>query len=148
MYHFVDEGTITSLRMNDDFLTDLIYMLKAKDFRASFEDTLSGLPDTEVMFLLTTFAQMAMSRDFDGSKTFVCYVLEELLSVGFLNEMTSNTCAKGCRDHISTILKVHTRGISFLLQQFARETRLVESSVSLFKSINILCTYMSCVTLK
>ena len=130
MYHFIDEGTLTTLRMNDNFLTNLVQMLKAKDFRASFEDTLSGLPDTEVMFLLTTFAHMAMSRDFDRSRAFICYVLEELLSVGFLNEMTSNSCAKGCRDHISTILKVHTRGISFLLQQFARETKLVESSVS------------------
>ena len=126
MYHFVDEGTLTSLLTN----ADLIQILNAKDFRASFEDTLSGLPDTEVMFLLTTFAQMAISRDFDRSQSFICYVLNELISVGFLNDMTSSTCAKGCRDHISTVLKVHTKAISFLLQQFEGETKLVESSVS------------------
>ena len=135
MYHFVDEARLHAMRTTDyssnNFLTKIVDMLDAKDFRASFEDTLSGLPDTEVMFLLTTFAHMAIARTYQSSESFICFVLKELLSVGFLNEMTSPSCAKGCRDHLSTVTRTHPRAISFLLRQFSQDAKLVDSSVSL-----------------
>ena len=130
MYHFVDEATL--IRTPD---SDIVAMLDAKDFRASFEDTLSGLPDTEVMFLLTTFAHMAISRTYQSSESFICFVIKELLSVGFLNPITSPSCAKGCRDHLSTVTRTHPEAISFLLRQFSCQlggSKLVDSSNALY----------------
>ena len=47
------------------------------------------------MFLLTTFANMAIARDYATSKDFICSVVSELVSIGFSNELTSDQCAKG-----------------------------------------------------
>ena len=50
---------------------------------------------SQVMFLLTTFANMAIARDYATSKDFICSVVSELVSIGFSNELTSDQCAKG-----------------------------------------------------
>ena len=129
MYHFVDDAKLHAMRTDTNFLANIVDMLDAKEFRASFEDTLSGLPDTEVMFLLTTFSHMAIARTYQSAESFICFVVKELLSVGFLNELTSTSCARGCRDHLSTVTRSHPSAISFLLRQFSKDTILVDSSV-------------------
>ena len=127
LYHFVDDATLkswTSSELIREKLTD-------QAFAASFEDTLSGLPDTEVMFLMTTFANMAMARDFDKSYHFVTTVVSQLLSIGFCNDLTADACGKGCRDLIANIARKHPSVISFLIEQFSTQTLLVEADVSL-----------------
>lgn len=54
LYHFSDEVHLIQLRAERDFCVKVRNELLQS--ATSFEDTLSGLPDTEVMFLLTTFA--------------------------------------------------------------------------------------------
>ena len=112
-----------------DFSRQIEQKLSTKDFLSSFEDTLSGLLDTEVMFLLTTFANMAIARDYDVSRSFITTVVSELISIGFVNDLTSGSCGKGCRDLISNIARKHPELLSYLMDKFSQEPNLVENSV-------------------
>lgn len=127
IYHFVDDATLQSLRQKPNFRNQIEGKLKSSDFSSSFEDTLSGLPDTEVMFLLTTFANMATSTP---SPRFIELIVSELLSIGFVNDLTTEAHAKGCRDLITNIVREHTAIMSHLLDKFTKEPLLVENSVS------------------
>ena len=113
----------------NDFSRQIEQKLSAQDFLSSFEDTLSGLLDTEVMFLLTTFANMAIARDYDVSRSFITTVVSELISIGFVNDLTSGSCGKGCRDLISNIARKHPALLSYLMEKFSKECNLVENSV-------------------
>ena len=112
-----------------DFSQEIQQKLSGQDFLSSFEDTLSGLPDTEVMFLLTTFANMAIARDYDISRSFITTVVSELISIGFVNDLTSGSCGKGCRDLISNIARKHPPLLSYLMEKFSQEPHLVDNSV-------------------
>ena len=112
-----------------DFSRQIEQKLSTRDFLSSFEDTLSGLLDTEVMFLLTTFANMAIARDYDVSRSFITTVVSELISIGFVNDLTSGSCGKGCRDLISNIARKHPALLSYLMEKFSQEPNLVENSV-------------------
>ena len=129
LYHFSDEIQLLQMRKEKDFCLNIRNDLCHPDRRASFEDTLSGLPDTEVMFLLTTFANMAISREFSKSELFISSVITELVSVGFLNELTTEH-SKGARDLLSNVSKEHPQVLSHLVQLFSSEPKLVENSQS------------------
>ncbi len=135
LYHFIDDSSLSNWRqeLGPDFIDQVRAKLEAKDFMASFEDTLSGLPDTEVMFLLTTFANMAISRDYSECFDFINFVVTELLSIGFINDLTSGSYSKGCRDLINNIARSHPQIMSLLLDKFDKESiLLVEVSVRSF----------------
>ena len=133
LYHFVDDASLSALwKTQQDFSHQMEQKLSGQDFLTSFEDTLSGLPDTDVTFLLTTFANMAISRDFDKSRQFVTTVISELISIGFVNDLTSGSCSKGCRDLISNIARKHPSVLSYLMDKFSKERHLVENSVRIF----------------
>ena len=112
-----------------DFSRQIEQKIRAQDFLTSFEDTLSGLPDTEVMFLLTTFANMAIARDYESSQSFITTVVSELISIGFVNDLTCGSCGKGCRDLVSNIAKRHPALFSYLIDKFSKDPHLVENSV-------------------
>ena len=128
IYHFVDEATLQSFKQNGKFAFQVAEKLSNPDFLPAFEDTLSGLPDTEVMFLLTTFANMATATK---SQRFLTLVVSELLSIGFVNELTSGAHAKGCRDLITNIVREQTPIVSHILQTFSKESTMVETPVSI-----------------
>lgn len=130
MFHFIDSSSIEVMRQSPNFCNAVLTMMQGPEFRSSFEDTLSGLPDTDVMFLLTTFANMAIAReDFEHSKLFICAVVTELVGIGFLNELTSDMSSKGCRDLLSNISMKHPQVLSHLLRYFDTEPKLVKDSV-------------------
>ena len=85
LYHFSDELHLVQLRAERDFCVKVKNELIQS--ATSFEDTLSGLPDTEVMFLLTTFAskiantiQYSLYKFFWHYFSFKIWPLRETLS--------------------------------------------------------------------
>lgn len=129
IFHFIEEPSIESLAITDDPCAAIQKTLINTGTRASFEETLTALPDTEVLFLLTTFANMAMTRSYANSKLFICQVTSELVSVGFINSLTSDSCAKGCRDLLSNISSTHPQMLSHLVHLFEAEPCLVNNTV-------------------
>ena len=131
VFHFFDGDAIDRLKQGDSKrrVDNIICALNEDANRESFEDTLVGLPDTEVLFLLTSFANMATARRFESSSKFMKQVAQELINVGFINKTTGEYCSRGCRDLLSSLSREHPTVLSHILRIFSLEPRLVHDSV-------------------
>ena len=95
-------------------ITDWEKVLSNSDLQLQFEEKCAEAGGTEVYFLLSAFANMAISRDIQD-KRFIERAALDLFDVGFICEETRKTCSKNCRDLLSGVCHKHPMILSSLL---------------------------------
>ncbi|OAD55806.1 Ectopic P granules protein 5 like protein, partial [Eufriesea mexicana] len=95
---------------------DWINELNSSQLRAKFEEKLSNMPGDESYFLLTTFANMALSRT-DKDYDFVKTTTIDLFQLGFLSEKTQDLCSKDARSLLSSLTNKYPSLLSDILQK-------------------------------
>ncbi|KAJ8949814.1 hypothetical protein NQ318_000512 [Aromia moschata] len=130
-YHMVTLATLWKifyfLHSSDRQAKDILNPLADEDYskkiweeelRAQFEEKLGSLEDAEVYYLLNTFANMALARE-DKDVDFIYAATVDLLRVGFISEVTQESCSKSAR-----ILLTHlTSKYPHLLSNILREVK-------------------------
>ncbi|XP_012284320.1 ectopic P granules protein 5 homolog isoform X2 [Orussus abietinus] len=100
----------------DMFKSDWKAELNSPTIRKQFEEKLSAMPGDESYFLLTTFANMAMSRPSEDYH-FIQAVTIDLFQIGFLSQKTQDTCSKDARSLLSNLTSKHPSLLSVILQK-------------------------------
>jgi hypothetical protein len=78
-------------------------------------------PATESYFLLSAFANMAISRDIVSERDVIETATLDIFHAGFVNESTAEHCCKNARDLLANIALKHTSIMSFVLGQLENE---------------------------
>ncbi|XP_022106571.1 ectopic P granules protein 5 homolog isoform X2 [Acanthaster planci] len=84
--------------------------------RDSFVHKLMDMPMSEVIYLLTTFANMTSARP-AAEKMFINFVVDEIYELSYLRTHTREFCSKIGRELLSAIATTHPFVISTLLRQ-------------------------------
>ncbi|XP_071788389.1 ectopic P granules protein 5 homolog isoform X2 [Asterias amurensis] len=95
-----------------------------------FEVKLMDMPMSEVIYLLTTFANMCSARS-AKEKNFIDFVVEEIYELAYLRTHTREFCSKIGRELLSAIATTHPFIISTLLHQVQKSSQNV-GAVSLY----------------
>ncbi|ENN72840.1 hypothetical protein YQE_10520, partial [Dendroctonus ponderosae] len=102
--------------INFSLESDFKKMVWEKDLRDHFEDKLTSLDDAEVYYLLNTFANMALARS--GSDVdFIYSCTMDILQVGFVSQLTQESCSKSSRILLSHLLSKHPSLLSAILKK-------------------------------
>ena len=99
-------------------ISDWTATLSSPDLQLQFEEKCAEAGETEVYFLLSAFANMAISRDL-SDKLFIERAALDLFDVGYVCEMTRSSCSKNCRDLLSSVCSTHPFLLSSLLAVMA-----------------------------
>uniref|UniRef100_A0A8C3NW07 Ectopic P-granules autophagy protein 5 homolog n=1 Tax=Cyanoderma ruficeps TaxID=181631 RepID=A0A8C3NW07_9PASS len=98
---------------------------------AQFEKYLQSMNCSEEICLLTTFAQMAQTKQADVDEDFIKIVVLEIYEVSYVSLSTRETFSKVGRELLGAIASIHTQIISVLLDRI-RETIEKVGMVSLY----------------
>uniref|UniRef100_A0A2R5LL19 Ectopic P granules protein 5 homolog n=1 Tax=Ornithodoros turicata TaxID=34597 RepID=A0A2R5LL19_9ACAR len=96
--------------------TEICNRIQGRDVKLVFEEKLNEMPQSEVFFLLTSFANMAASRDADGS-SLIHVVVTEIFEITYINKQLRSTFSKEGRDLLSTLANKHPSVISVILDK-------------------------------
>ena len=107
-------------------ISDWAETLSSPDLQLQFEEKCAEAGETEVYFLLSAFANMAISRDLTD-KLFIERAALDLFDVGFVCEMTRSNCSKNCRDLLSSVCSRHPFLLSSLLTVMAGRVQQIGS---------------------
>ena len=99
-------------------ISDWTATLSSPDLQLQFEEKCAEAGETEVYFLLSAFANMAISRDM-SDKLFIERAALDLFDVGYVCKMTRSSCSKNCRDLLSSVCSRHPFLLSSLLAVMA-----------------------------
>ncbi|XP_053304240.1 ectopic P granules protein 5 homolog [Spea bombifrons] len=105
--------------------------LNAPETRQKFEEYLSTMNSSEGICLLTTFAQMAQTKQVDADEELVKSIALEIYEVSYVCLSTRETFSKVGRELLATITAVHTDIVSVLLER-VRDTIEKVGMVSLY----------------
>uniref|UniRef100_A0A0K2TWM7 Ectopic P granules protein 5 homolog [Nasonia vitripennis] n=1 Tax=Lepeophtheirus salmonis TaxID=72036 RepID=A0A0K2TWM7_LEPSM len=106
------------LRNFAEEITDWNDVFTKPDFVIQFEEKFTeSLENEEGYYLLTTFANMAISRNGDQDRDFIERTSLDLFHIGFVNEDTSELCSKNVRDLLSNISTKHPFVMSLLIKK-------------------------------
>ncbi|XP_077501047.1 ectopic P granules protein 5 homolog [Amblyomma americanum] len=94
--------------------SEICEQLQEKGQKQSFEEKLCSMPQSEVYFLLTSFANMATSREGDG-RAFTHVVALEVFQITYLNRNLRQLFAKEGRDLLSSLAQKEPCVVSVLL---------------------------------
>ncbi|XP_034233842.1 ectopic P granules protein 5 homolog isoform X2 [Thrips palmi] len=86
--------------------------------RAQLEDRLTSMPDSESYYLLTTFANMALSRH-NHDWAFIRAACLDLLQIGFLSLNSQEACSKSVRILLSGLVAKHPPLLSEILTRLS-----------------------------
>ena len=114
-------------------------ILKDPDYREQFIDNVMRIPLSEAIFLFTTFANMALARNYSHPKDyeFIETVVLELMEVGFLNPVSRETYSRTGRDLLGTIVLKHPQVVSILVQVTSEALFMMgDGSLFLFNSLS------------
>ena len=89
--------------------------LSSPDLQLQFEEKCSEAGESEVYFLLSAFANMAIARDSE-EKLFIERAVLDLFDVGFVCEATKNNCSKNCRDLLNSVCSRHPSVLTSILE--------------------------------
>ena len=112
-------------------ITDWAQALSNQDLQLQFEEKCYEAGESEVYFLLSAFANMAISRGLDD-KMFIERAALDLFDVGFVCESTRTSCSKNCRDLLNSVCSTHP----FLM------TSILEVMSHRIQHIGNLCGYL------
>lgn len=90
--------------------------IQDRNVRLAFEENLNVMPQSELFFLLTSFANMAASRNSDAS-LFIHMVAAEMFEITYLNKQLRTVFSKEGRDLLSSLAQKHPFIISILLDR-------------------------------
>lgn len=90
--------------------------LNCPELHKQFEEKLGNMPGDESYFLLTTFANMALARDYKDYN-FVRTTTIDLFQIGFLSEKTQESCSKDARSLLSNLTSKYPTLLSDILQK-------------------------------
>nr|XP_033791091.1 ectopic P granules protein 5 homolog isoform X2 [Geotrypetes seraphini] len=107
------------------------HKLKGSEHRDHFEKYLLTMNSSEGICLLTTFAQMAQTKQMSVDEDFVKDIVLEIYQVAYINLSTRETFSKVGRELLATITSTHITMISVLLD-CVRETMEKVGMVSLY----------------
>ncbi|KAM8960937.1 ectopic P granules protein 5 homolog [Pelodytes ibericus] len=85
--------------------------------KQKFEDYLATMNSSEGICLLTTFAQMAQTKQMDVDEELVKCIALEIYEVSYVSLSTRESFSKVGRELLATITGVHTNIISVLLER-------------------------------
>lgn len=112
--------------------------LNSRGLRKRFEEKLCEMPGDESYYLLTTFANMAMSRNYQDYD-FIRAATIDLFQIGFLSEKTQESCSKDARSLLSNLTSKYPSLLSDILVQLRDNF----GSVGKVRTDNCcICTYM------
>lgn len=94
--------------------SDICEKLQDKVHKLGFEENLSRMPQSEVFFLMTSFANMAASRGADG-RALTHMVALEIFEMTYLNRKLRQLFAKEGRDLLSSLAQKQPGIVSVLL---------------------------------
>lgn len=90
--------------------------IQDRNTKLIFEEKLNSMPQSEVFFLLTSFTNMAASRDTDGY-SLVHVVVTEIFEITYINKQLRTTFSKEGRDLLSALAMKHLTVVSILLDK-------------------------------
>ncbi|XP_075581959.1 ectopic P granules protein 5 homolog isoform X1 [Pelecanus crispus] len=105
--------------------------LKDPEHFENFEKYLKSMNCSEEICLLTTFAQMAQTKQADVDEDFIKIIVLEIYEVSYVSLSTRETFSKVGRELLGAIASIHTQMISVLLDR-VRETIEKVGMVSLY----------------
>ena len=113
-------------------VSDWASVLDDADLQIQFEEKLAQAAATESYFLLSAFANMAISRDIVAEREFVERAVVDIFHVGFVNESTAEHCCKNARDLLANIALKHPSVQSFAIGLLEDETVLAAAGLRVF----------------
>ena len=111
---------------------DWTSVLDDPDLQIQFEEKLAQAAATESYFLLSAFANMAVSRDIIAEKEFVQRAVIDIFHAGFVNESTAEHCCKNARDLLANIALRHPSVQSFVIALFQDDAVLTAAGLRVF----------------
>lgn len=94
--------------------SEICEKLQDKSHKLCFEEKLCSMPQSEVYFLMTSFANMAASREEEG-RAFTHIVAIEIFQITYLNRNLRQQFAKEGRDLLSSLAQKQPCVVSVLL---------------------------------
>ncbi|XP_017775624.1 PREDICTED: ectopic P granules protein 5 homolog [Nicrophorus vespilloides] len=108
-----------------------------KSLREQFEEKIISLADDECYYLLNTFANMALSRNEDDMK-FINLATMDLLQVGFVSQVTQESCSKNARILLTHITSKYSNLLSNILKAVKDNISAIQSySLYLYEELPI-----------
>ncbi|XP_078718187.1 ectopic P granules protein 5 homolog isoform X2 [Lampetra fluviatilis] len=104
-----------------------------KEFCDTFEEYLSGLDESEAIFLLTAFGKMAQAQREDDDEELVSTITLEIYRVAYVSTQTRELCSKVGRELLVVIAGAHPYVVSLLLAQ--AKDNLDQAALYLFKEL-------------
>ncbi|CAH3172967.1 unnamed protein product, partial [Porites evermanni] len=102
-----------------------------------FIDQLARMSQSEAIFLLTTFANIATSRD-GKEREFIEAITSQIYKVSFIASQTRESCSKTGKHLLGTISSYHPFVISVLLESVSTTIQVIgKSCVYLFSGLSI-----------
>ncbi|GAB6019246.1 hypothetical protein CHUAL_000850 [Chamberlinius hualienensis] len=109
--------------------------LSDQHLHLKFEERLLSLPENEVYFLLTAFANMATSRGAQD-RSFIETVCGEVFQISFVNEASKNMCFKWGRELLCNMASKHQFIMSVLMQEVSLNMeKLGKAAMYLFQEL-------------
>ncbi|KAM4808384.1 ectopic P granules protein 5 homolog [Rhinophrynus dorsalis] len=130
LMHYADSESVEILYPSMDLAT-CRSTLNVTENRDKFDEYLSTMNSSEGICLLTTFAQMAQTKQVDGHDELVKSIALEIYEVSYVSLSTRETFSKVGRELLASITNTHTSIISVLLER-VRETIEKVGMVSLY----------------
>ena len=96
-------------------IKDWTEALSSSDLQLQFEEKCSEAGESEIYFLLSAFANMAIARGQDD-KLFIERAALDLFDVGFVCESTRINCSKNCRDLLYGVCSEHPSILTAILE--------------------------------
>ena len=112
--------------------SDWASILDDPDLQIQFEEKLAQAAATESYFLLSAFANMAVSRDAIAEREFVHRSVADIFHAGFVNECTAEHCCKNARDLLANVARKHPSIHSFILALLADDAVLAAVGLRVF----------------
>ncbi|MEE6509995.1 hypothetical protein FKM82_028866 [Ascaphus truei] len=130
LMHYAEQENVESLQATMD-MADCRSRLHGAENREKFETYLCTMNCSEGICLLSTFAQMAQTKQADADAELVKDIALEIYDVSYVGLTTRESFSKVGRELLATITGVHTGIISVLLER-VRETIEKVGMVSLY----------------
>eukprot|EP00079_Xenopus_tropicalis_P014674 XP_004911392.1 PREDICTED: ectopic P granules protein 5 homolog [Xenopus tropicalis] len=130
LMHYAENDNVEILYPSID-TADCRSRLTVSENRDKFEEYLSSMNNSEGICLLTTFAQMAQTKQTDVDEDLVKSIALEIYEVSYVSMSTRETFSKVGRELLASITMVHTSIISVLLER-VRDTIDKVGMVSLY----------------
>ncbi|OCU02726.1 hypothetical protein XELAEV_18008492mg [Xenopus laevis] len=116
LMHYAENQSVEILYPSID-TADCRSRLNVSENRDKFEEYLSVMNSSEGICLLTTFAQMAQTKQKDVDQDLVKSIALEIYEVSYVSMSTRETFSKVGRELLASITMVHTSIISVLLER-------------------------------